>query len=89
MSRFIHSQVFLVSSQPLPHRDLGVAFPYTTNPPQDPFELWLSMDWSSKARLALQGHTSLCVGLGQAGQPSGWREGGAAKQPGINAQSQE
>lgn len=34
MSKFIYSEVFLVPSQPPPHRGLYVALPHTTNPPK-------------------------------------------------------
>lgn len=93
MSRFIHSKVFFVASQPPPHHGLDVALPLPVNPPQGPFELSGSLcKGILEARPALQGHTSLCVGSGQAEQPSGWGEGGAAPQardkysePGIEA----
>lgn len=66
MCRFIHVRVFFMLSQSSPHRGLDMALPHTMNPPQDPFELsgspWMG---SSEARLALQGHTRLCVALGR------------------------
>lgn len=34
MSKFIYSEVFLMPSQPPPHRGLDVALPHTTNPPK-------------------------------------------------------